>query len=66
MRVHYTLVEQTGEGAGRIRPVSGQYVPFEGGAFWGIGSDGGPTGDWTNCVEGEMDDTADFIRRGSA
>lgn len=72
---HYTLVEQTGEGAGRIRPVGGQYVPFEGGAFWGIGSDGGPTGDWTDwrtsapseagrwvCVEWEMDDAEAFIR----
>ncbi len=72
---HYTLVEQRGEGAGLIRPVGGQYVPTDDAAFWGIGSDGGPTGDWTNwrtsapseagrwvCVEWEMDDADNFIR----
>ncbi len=73
---HYTLVEQTGDGSTeRVRPVGGQYVPGEGAAFWGIGADGGPTGDWTNwrtsapsesgrwvCVEWEMDATDNHIR----
>jgi hypothetical protein len=75
---HFTLVEATGEGPGQIRPVGGQFAP-EGnggpGAFWGIGTDGGPTGDWTNwrtsaptvagewvCVEWEMDAEDNFIR----
>jgi hypothetical protein len=51
---HYTLVELAGTGNGTLlRPIGGQYVPAQGGAnpagsFWGVGSDGGPTGDWTN------------------
>ncbi|WP_241562157.1 hypothetical protein [Streptomyces hoynatensis] len=68
---HFTLVEATGEGDGSVvRPIGGQYVPeVDGGtALWGVGSDGGPTGDWTNwrasapaaagewtCVEWEQD-----------
>ena len=44
---HYTLVEAAGTGAGLIRMVGGQYVSGNG-ALWGVGSDGGPTGDWTN------------------
>lgn len=73
---HYTLVEARGTGSGdRVRPVGGQYAPTSSGAFWGIGDDGGPTGDWTNwrtsapseagrwlCVEWEMDATNNFIR----
>lgn len=75
---HYTLVEATGDGAGQIRPVGGQFVPDccgGPGAFWGIGSDGGPTGDWTNwrtsapseagrwvCVEWQIDASDNFIR----
>jgi hypothetical protein len=45
---HYTLVEASGQGAGVVRPIGGQYAPTEPGQFWGVGSDGGPTGDWTN------------------
>lgn len=45
---HYTLVEASGQGAGVVRPIGGQYAPTEPGEFWGVGSDGGPTGDWTN------------------
>lgn len=45
---HYTLVEATGAGPGFVRPVGGQYVPTLGQALWGVGSDGGPTGDWTD------------------
>jgi hypothetical protein len=76
---HYTLVEGRGTGAGAIRPVGGQFAPAGGsrtaGAYWGIGSDGGPTGDWTNwrtsapseggvwtCVEWELDASDNFIR----
>jgi len=76
---HYTLVELRGSGGGtRVRPVGGQFVPESSGgpgAFWGIGADGGPTGDWTNwrlsapseggrwlCVEWELDASDNFIR----
>jgi hypothetical protein len=44
---HYTLVEAAGTGAGLIRIVGGQFISGQG-AMWGVGSDGGPTGDWTN------------------
>jgi hypothetical protein len=43
---HYTLVEATGTGAGMIRFIGGQFISPT--ALWGVGSDGGPTGDWTN------------------
>ncbi|WP_258725496.1 hypothetical protein [Cellulomonas sp. NS3] len=65
---HYTLVEASGEGAGVVRPIGGQYAPTVPGVFWGVGSDGGPTGDWTSwresspsvadrwqCVEWQLD-----------
>jgi hypothetical protein len=68
---HFTLVEATGTGDGTmVRPIGGQYVPEVGNGvpLWGVGSDGGPTGDWTNwqesapaeagvwtCVEWEQD-----------
>jgi hypothetical protein len=48
---HFTLVEATGTGDGSVvRPIGGQYVPTvgDGTDLWGVGSDGGPTGDWTN------------------
>ncbi|QCB92527.1 hypothetical protein [Cellulomonas shaoxiangyii] len=48
---HYTLVEASGVGAGVVRPVGGQYAPTVPGVFWGVGSDGGPTGDWTSWQE---------------
>ncbi|NEC65980.1 hypothetical protein [Streptomyces sp. SID9727] len=51
---HFTLVEATGRGDGSVvRPVGGQYVPTVGNGvqLWGIGSDGGPTGDWTDWRE---------------
>ena len=44
---HFTLVEAAGTPAGLIRPIGGQYIDGQG-KFWGVGSDGGPTGDWTN------------------
>lgn len=65
---HWTIVEATGDGAGFIRPLGGQYVPTVGANLWGVGSDGGPTGDWTawqesapaeggawQCLEWQMD-----------
>jgi hypothetical protein len=65
---HYTLIEATGQGAEIVRPLGGQYVPTVDKALWGVGADGGPTGDWTNwresapsvagrwqCVEWEAD-----------
>ncbi|MEV0630275.1 hypothetical protein [Nonomuraea wenchangensis] len=67
---HYTLVEATGDGPEVVRPLGGQYAPppHGGAVYWGVGADGGPTGDWTNwrttapsvagawtCVEWRMD-----------
>ncbi|MFZ6184543.1 hypothetical protein [Nannocystis pusilla] len=44
---HWTLVGAIGSGEpGEIR-VGGQYNPFAGKNLFGVGSDGGPTGDWT-------------------
>ncbi|WP_129840611.1 hypothetical protein [Streptomyces sp. RFCAC02] len=52
---HFTLVEATGRGDGSVvRPLGGQWVPTvgeDGAALWGVGSDGGPTGDWTDWRE---------------
>lgn len=49
---HFTLVEATGTGSSEIvRPVGGQYVPSLDRSLWGIGADGGPTGDWTQWRE---------------
>jgi len=47
---HFTLVETAGQpsSAGVIRPIGGQYDPQGNAADWGVGTDQGPTGDWTN------------------
>lgn len=47
---HFTLVEAAGDpgSAGVLRPLGGQYDPETKLAAFGVGSDGGPTGDWTN------------------
>jgi hypothetical protein len=48
---HFTLVEASGSsGGGVIRPIGGQFVPAPtaGKSLWGVGSDGGATGDWTD------------------
>lgn len=77
---HYSLVELAGTGnPSAIRPIGGQYIPTFGpnnpaGAFWGVGSDAGPTGDWTNwkytapsvggqwlCLEFRMDNATSGI-----
>lgn len=74
---HFTLVELAGTGnATLLRPIGGQYAPGSpAGSFWGVGSDGGPTGDWTNwkrtsptksgawsCMEFQLDNATSTIR----
>lgn len=45
---HWTLAEASGTGSPTlVRPLGGQYTPTEKGNFYGVGSDLGPTGDWT-------------------
>lgn len=72
---HYTLVEATGTGSSEVvRPLGGQWVPPLEKALWGIGADGGPTGDWTawteeapsvaerwQCVEWRFDTATDTV-----
>ncbi|MFK4105980.1 hypothetical protein ACI2L1_39180 [Streptomyces sp. NPDC019531] len=46
---HWTIAEASGaDAATLVRPLGGQYAPTDGGNFWGVGSDLGPTGDWTD------------------
>lgn len=47
---HFTMVEAAGTDPGVVRPIGGQYIPGKG-DLWGVGSDSGPTGDWTNWKE---------------
>ena len=68
---HWTIAEASGSGSPTlVRPLGGQYAPTDKGNFWGVGSDLGPTGDWTawktsspatagkwQCVEFHMDAT---------
>jgi hypothetical protein len=44
---HWTLAEAEGTGNGHRIRVGGQYDTGRGENRWGVGSDGGPTGDWT-------------------
>ncbi|MCX5263024.1 hypothetical protein [Streptomyces sp. NBC_00199] len=45
---HWTVAEASGSDAPTlVRPLGGQYVPTSQANFWGVGSDLGPTGDWT-------------------
>jgi hypothetical protein len=45
---HWTIAEASGADAPTlVRPLGGQYAPTDHGNFWGVGSDLGPTGDWT-------------------
>jgi len=51
---HFTLVDASGTGNTTwVRPIGGQYIPGKanGTPIWGVGSDGGPTGDWVNWRE---------------
>jgi hypothetical protein len=73
---HWTIAEASGTGSPTlVRPLGGQYVPTSAvpastGNYWGVGSDLGPTGDWTSwqtsepaaartwqCVEFHLDAT---------
>ncbi|MDC0765918.1 hypothetical protein [Streptomyces sp. HD] len=46
---HWTLAEASGSDSPTlVRPLGGQYAPTDKGNFWGVGSDLGPTGDWTS------------------
>ena len=57
---HYTLVETKGNGEGVIRPIGGQFIPDKSN-FWGPGSDGGPTGDWTNWKESAKSEAGKWV-----
>jgi len=74
---HFTMVELAGTGnTTLLRPLGGQYAPGNpAGSFWGVGSDGGPTGDWTNwkrtattaagkwvCMEFQLDAATSTIK----
>ncbi|MFI5824354.1 hypothetical protein ACIA8I_35510 [Streptomyces rishiriensis] len=66
---HWTIAEASGSDAPTlVRPLGGQYVPTSRANFRGVGSDLGPTGDWTawktsapataavwSCVEFHLD-----------
>lgn len=73
---HWILVEATGANAGDglIRPLGGQFFDEQKGNFFGVGSDLGPTGDWTKfrqsapavngawqCLEFQMNNTDSSI-----
>ena len=46
---HWTIAEASGaDSPTLVRPLGGQYAPTDDGNFWGVGSDLGPTGDWTS------------------
>jgi len=45
---HWTVAEAAGTGDGSKIRVGGQFVTSQAKNRWGVGSDGGPTGDWTN------------------
>ncbi|MFF7274453.1 hypothetical protein [Streptomyces griseorubiginosus] len=46
---HWTIAEASGaDSPTLVRPLGGQYAPTDHGNFWGVGSDLGPTGDWTS------------------
>lgn len=74
---HFTLVEAAGTGNGTlVRPIGGQFIMERGNKkMWGVGSDGGPTGDWTRwketavaepqkwvCLEWQLDATDNAVR----
>jgi hypothetical protein len=56
---HFILVQATGTGSAEmVRPVGGQFINTQflknggtGRSLWGVGADGGATGDWTNWKE---------------
>lgn len=48
---HWIMVEAQGKGDGLIRPLGGQFFGEKNANFFGVGSDQGPTGDWTAFKE---------------
>gem|GEM_PF-7034334 len=44
---HWTMAEAAGKGDGSLIRVGGQYASNVSQNRWGVGSDSGPTGDWT-------------------
>ncbi|MFJ2444305.1 MULTISPECIES: hypothetical protein [unclassified Streptomyces] len=48
---HWIMVEAQGKGDGLIRPLGGQFFGEKNANFYGVGSDLGPTGDWTEFKE---------------
>lgn len=70
---HFTIAEFTGDpGTERVRPLGGQWI--EGTSLWGVGSDGGSTGDWVSwqksvpttdavwtCLEWKLDPTENSV-----
>lgn len=44
---HWTVVEAAGTGDGSVIRAGGQFADHLDANRWGVGSDGGPTGDWT-------------------
>lgn len=75
---HWVISEVVpmGEQGERIRPLNGQLINEVGGInMWGVGSDGGPTGDWTawkesvvaaekkwTCMEWQMEASDSSVR----
>lgn len=56
---HWVVVEATGTGSSeRVRPLGGQFIDLQDRGirsnFWGVGADGGPTGDWTHWDNGGL------------
>ena len=46
---HFVLVEVTGDSGERVRPIGGQFKQGVADvSIWGVGADGGATGDWTD------------------
>lgn len=48
---HWTIGEATGVGDGSKIRIGGQYDTSIGKNRWGVGTDGGPTGDWTTRTQ---------------
>jgi hypothetical protein len=60
---HFVLVEVTGNSGERVRPIGGQFIPEGNGpsTYWGVGADGGATGDWTQWQPRVLTENARWI-----
>jgi hypothetical protein len=60
---HFVLVEVTGSSGERVRPIGGQFISEGNGpsTYWGVGSDGGATGDWTKWEPRVLTENARWI-----